>query len=148
MTRTPPIEIRHSPIAGSGAFASRRIAAGARIIEYQGDRRPWTDFDDNPDNYAHLFDVGDGLVIDPFTNGNEARFINHSCSPNAEAVLSRKRIYIRALRPIPRGEEITYDYGLTLERPPTPAEIKRYPCHCGSPHCRRTLFAPFEPTDE
>ena len=137
------IEVQTSPIAGKGTFALRKIRKGTRLIEYMGKRRPWSFFEDHDDSYAFLFDVGRGRVIDPFTDGNDARFINHSCSPNSEAVLDRGRIHIEALRDIAPGEEITYDYALTLERPPTPAEKRRHPCRCGSPNCRKTLFAPF-----
>ena len=34
----PPFEIRTSPIQGFGAFATRRIPAGTRLIEYAGER--------------------------------------------------------------------------------------------------------------
>ena len=139
----PPkyIEVRSSPIQGKGTFAVRPVPPDTRLIEYKGRRRPWADFEDHPDDYAFLFDVGNGLVIDPFTEGNDARFINHSCEPNCEAVQIRGRIYIQSIRPIAPGEEITYDYSLTLDRPPTRAEMKRHPCRCNSPACRKTLFA-------
>ena len=144
---TPLIEVRTSPIEGKGTFALRRIRKGTRLIEYKGKRRKWSEFEGHEDHYAFLFDVGNGKVIDPFTEGNEARFINHSCEPNCEAVLQRGRIYIESIRPIAPGEEITYDYSLTLERPPTAAEKRRHPCRCQSPCCRKTLFAPwFAPT--
>ena len=137
----PLIAVQTSPIEGRGTFALRSIRRGTRLIEYKGKRRPWSHFEGHDDSYAFLFDVGRGMVIDPFTEGNDARFINHACSPNCEAVLDRGRIYIEALRDIAAGEEITYDYSLTLERPPTAAEKRRHACRCGSPNCRKTLFA-------
>ena len=138
---TQLIEVQTSPIEGKGTFALRKIRKGTRLIEYKGKRRKWADFEGHEDVYAFLFDVGNDHVIDPFTDGNEARFINHSCDPNSEAVLKRGRIYIEAIRTIEPGEEITYDYSLTLERPPTAAEKRRHLCRCKSPHCRKTLFA-------
>jgi uncharacterized protein len=137
----PYVQTRESPIHGRGVFAIRRIPAGARLIEYKGARRNWTDYEDSHENYAFLFDVGNGKVIDPFDGGNDARFVNHSCAPNCEARLVRGRIYLEALRDIQPEEEILYDYCLTLERPPTSAEKRRYPCRCGAPNCRKTLFA-------
>ncbi len=138
---TTLIAVQTSSIEGQGTFALRRIRRGTRLIEYKGKRRPWTEFDEHDDTYAFLFDIGNGMVIDPFTGGNDARFINHSCSPNCEAVLYRGRIFIEAIRAIAPGEEITYDYSLTLERPPTLAEKRRHVCRCKSPNCRKTLFA-------
>ena len=53
-------------------------------------------------------------MIDATVKGNEARFINHSCSPNCQAeywaVEGRERVGIFAIKPIPSGQEITYDY--------------------------------------
>ena len=57
-----------------------------------------------------------GHVIDGGVNGNEARFINHSCEPNCESVTRGKRIWIYALRDIQPGEELTYDYNLTGDK--------------------------------
>jgi hypothetical protein len=51
------------------------------------------------------------LTIDGSDNGNKARYINHSCAPNAEAEIDGTRILIYALKNIPAGEEIFYDYG-------------------------------------
>src|SRR5437868_6709815 len=44
---------------------------------------------------------------------NIARYANHGCRPNAESdVQPRKRkVYIRAIKTIQPGDEITYDYG-------------------------------------
>jgi uncharacterized protein len=139
---TPYIAVQTSPIEGKGTFALRNIPKSTRLIEYKGRRRKWSEFEDHADSYAFLFDVGNGKVIDPFTDGNEARFINHSCDPNSEAVIDRGRIFIETIRAISPGEEITYDYSLTLDRPPTPTERKRHACRCGSRNCRKTLFAP------
>jgi hypothetical protein len=40
-----------------------------------------------------------------------ARYINHSCRPNAEALISKGRVWIWSRRNIKAGEEIAYDYG-------------------------------------
>ena len=43
-----------------------------------------------------------------------------------------------ALRDIPVGEEVTFDYDLVTEDPEEPQlEIR---CNCGSERCRGTLF--------
>jgi len=50
--------------------------------------------------------------IDGSPRSNLARYINHSCRPNAEAfVTNRRRVWIWSRRRIKPGEEITYDYG-------------------------------------
>ena len=50
-------------------------------------------------------------TIDGSPRYNIARYINHSCRPNAEPVARNGGIVIIALDEIEPGEEITYDYG-------------------------------------
>ena len=40
-----------------------------------------------------------------------ARYVNHSCRPNADAKLRKRRLIYVALRDIAPEEEITLDYG-------------------------------------
>ena len=88
-----------------------------------------------------LFVVEDGkTVIDATRRGNSARWINHSCSPNCEAVEDEGRIYIEVIGNIRRGEELTYDYNLLLDEPHAPAAKRAHPCHCGAQGCRGTLL--------
>jgi len=138
-TRTKLIEVRESDIHGKGVFARTHIPAGVRLTEYTGTKRRWSCLGED-DGYACLFDVGRGLVIDPRENGNLARFINHSCTPNCESVLDDGRIYIESVREIRPGEEITYDYSLILGYSPSRADRQNYVCRCNSPGCRGTLI--------
>ncbi len=141
-------EIRRSPIQGLGAFALRRIRKGTRLIEYTGERITPAEADERYDDdamaspHTFLFTINKRTVIDAAVGGNEARFINHSCDPNCEAVDDQGRIFIEAVRTIQPGEEIMYDYH--LERPgPYRAEwAKRYACRCGATHCRGSLLLP------
>lgn len=50
-------------------------------------------------------------MIDGNIPANAARFINHSCAPNCEIDIRKRRVYIFALRDIESGEELSYDYG-------------------------------------
>jgi SET domain-containing protein len=140
------IEVRRSKIAGRGAFAVSAIRKGQRIIEYRGQRISPAEadrrYEDTKVKHPRvlLFSVDGRTVIDGGVEGNEARFINHSCEPNCEAVTERRRIWIYALRDIRAGEELTYDYNLTGETEDPEDQRKRYPCHCGSEKCRGTLF--------
>jgi SET domain-containing protein len=143
-----PFVLRKSGIQGRGAFATRLIRRGQRIIEYTGahvdndeaDRR----YDDEKMKRHHtfLFIVDDKEIIDGADGGNDSAYINHSCDPNAEAVIEGKRIFIYALRTIRPGEEIAYDY--QYERTPdhTAADEKFYKCLCGSSKCRGSILAP------
>jgi SET domain-containing protein len=147
----PPFEIRASPMQGLGAFATRHIPAGVRLIEYAGERLTPAEADaqypDQPGERHHTYlfaiddDDGTEVVVDAAVNGNEARFINHSCDPNCDAVIDDGRIWIETIRDVARGEELAYDYAYVLEERHTLAAKRRYPCSCGATNCRGTILA-------
>jgi SET domain-containing protein len=142
-----PFEIRPSPMHGMGAFATRRISEGTRLIEYAGERLTPDEADARyPDeagkpHHTELFAIDDDIVIDAAVDGNDARFINHSCDPNCDAIVEHKRIWIETIREVERGEELAYDYAFVLEERHTPAAKRRYPCSCGAATCRGTILA-------
>ena len=139
-------ELRSSPIHGQGVFALRRIRKGRRLIEYLGERitpeaadlRYDDDAMDSP--HTFLFTVDAQTIIDAAVGGNEARFINHSCNPNCEAVDDGGRIFIETIRNIRPGEELSYDYHLERDGRWRKEWAARYACRCGAPNCRGTLL--------
>ena len=144
----PYFELRTSEIQGTGAFATRTIRKGTRIIEYLGQRISWRTADKRYDDekmsrhHTFLFTVDDKTCIDAGVNGNAARFLNHSCDPNCEAINDRKRIFIEAKKTIPAGTELVYDYQYERTDDHTAADERFYKCRCGSPNCRGTILAP------
>ena len=142
-----PFDVRQSSIQGEGAFATRPIAAGTRLVEYTGERLTPAEADarypddDAARHHTYLFAIDDEVVIDAGVGGNEARFINHSCEPNCDAVIEDGRIFIETIRDIAVGEELAYDYAYILDERHTPAAKRRYPCRCGAARCRGTILA-------
>jgi uncharacterized protein len=144
---TRPYEVRRSKVHGRGVFATRDIPKDTRVIEYKGeiinedeaDRRyPWVD--DEP-HHTFLFRLEDGTTIDAGPTRTAAKYINHSCNPNCEAVEEDGRIFIDTLRKVKKGEELVYDYHFILDEPHNAANKKLYPCYCGSRKCRGTMLA-------
>jgi len=138
---------RRSPIHGYGIFARRTIAKGERLIEYKGalinarqaeGRYPET----GTPPHTFLFDADDDMYIDAGVKGNSARWINHSCQPNCETVQEGRRIFIESVRTIRPGEEIFYDYKITLDEPHNARAKKKWVCHCGAARCRGTMLGP------
>ena len=153
------IVARRSAIHGNGVFAVAPIAKGERVIEYKGRRRTHkeVDADDTGDvesGHTFLFTLNDEYVIDANHEGNTARWINHSCSPNCEALLeedegddrTRDRVFIEATRDIKPGEELFYNYGITLDEKHTPELKKIWECRCGSRNCTGTMLQPKSPS--
>lgn len=145
---------RKSAIHGNGVFAALPIAKGERLIEYRGARRTHEDVDagdsgDIDSGHTFLFTLNEDWVIDANFEGNAARWINHSCAPNCEAVLvendvdpKKSRVFIEAIRAIRPGEELTYDYGITLAERHTLRLKKIWACRCGAKDCTGTMLKP------
>ncbi len=145
-SRPLPFEIRRSPIQGLGAFATRRIRKGQRIVEYTGERISHAEggerYDDDrmARHHTFLFTVDKHTVIDAARGGNEARFINHSCAPNCQAVVEDGRIFIEALCNIQPGVELTYDYAYERDGTFRQRWWQLYACRCGAPACRGIIL--------
>jgi uncharacterized protein len=102
----PGLRVKRSS-AGLGLYTDVAIKKDTRIIEYIGYRIQATDEGTN----KYIFNVSKKIDIDGSPRFNTARYANHSCRPNCEAVNDRGRIFIDAKRNIKPGEELTYDYG-------------------------------------
>ena len=145
------IEVRESKIQGKGVYAKKRIRKGQRIIEYTGelisqeevDRR----YDDDAMERHHtfLFEIDENVTIDATHCGSDARWINHSCDPNCEALDEDGRIWIFAKKNIQPGQELAYDYQYDVDEPLTPELKAQYPCYCGAKKCRGTILKPKPP---
>jgi SET domain-containing protein len=96
--------------AGLGLFAVEPIPAGKRVIEYTGPLVSNEVVESRP-KARYFFGVNSKWTIDGTPRSNIARYINHSCRPNCEAILSKRRVWIWSKRAIKAGEELTYDYG-------------------------------------
>lgn len=151
----PPFQTRRSPIHGNGVFAVRDIPKGTRIIEYKGELISHKKADrlyegGSETGHTFLFTLNDTYIIDANVNGNDARWINHSCTPNCEAVTdedededpAKDHVFIEAIRDIRAGEELSYNYGITLEEKHTKRLKQVWECRCGSPKCTGTMLQP------
>ena len=133
-------EARHSEIHGTGLFAIEEIEKDEPFLEYVGnhlnDEQLWDQFYSTyGDNYKpgdlHVwaFEVREGLYIDGDVPENIAKFANHSCEENCEAILEGDQVWITAKRNILAGEELTFDYRFPLR------DFLYHPCRCGKSKC-------------
>ena len=148
------IQTRRSGVHGKGMFAVQDLAEGETLIEYVGEVISWKEalrrhpHDPTDPNHTFYFHVDEKHVIDAKHGGNSSRWINHSCAPNCEADEQKGRVFIKALRNIPAGQELFYDYGLIIDAKYTKKLKAEYPCWCGAPTCRGTLLAPKDKDDQ
>jgi SET domain-containing protein len=137
------MELRRSAIHGLGAFALTDIPKGTRVIEYTGEKISNAEADRRYDDEAmrqhhtFLFILNERTCVDAAFDGNEARFINHSCDPNCEA--ERGHIWVEALVAIPAGTELAYDYAYEDDPKYTDKDLLFYACRCGARNCRGTI---------
>jgi len=129
-----PLVVRPSPIHSVGVYTTTAIRKGARVVEYAGPRITPAEADRLYDGAArtYLYGLEDGkTVIDGEGLG---AYLNHSCDPNCEVDEVQGRVWLFAVRNIPAGEELVWDYNLYDDEDPAP-------CHCGSAKCRGTMYS-------
>ena len=106
----PLVHVKRSS-AGLGLFAGEDITNNTIVIEYTGERITTEEGDRRGGKY--LFTLDDDWIIDGKNRENISRYINHACKPNCEAEIDEdeEKIFIRAVKNIKAGDELTYDYG-------------------------------------
>ncbi|CAL8462433.1 g1966 [Coccomyxa elongata] len=115
------LEKRRAGAKGFGLFATEDLLAGQFIIEYIGEvleeeeyLRRKDFYQESGQRHYYFMNIGNGEVIDAARKGALGRFINHSCNPNCETqkwvVRGELAIGLYALKDIPAGVELTFDY--------------------------------------
>lgn len=115
--------------AGLGLRALKDFKKGKQLLEYTGTLIRNEDIDGRVRRY--LFELDDTHTIDGSPRSNLARYINHACKPNAQAVHheAEGKIMIESTKAIKAGDEITYNYGKEyFERYIQPAGCKCATC--------------------
>jgi uncharacterized protein len=132
--------VGRSRIHGRGLFATQTCGAGEVVAEYRGESISKAESARRQMRRRRIFifELDARHDLDGAGPGNPARWANHSCEPNCEAVAERGRIHLRALRAIAEGEELTFDYGYRL------AAFPGHPCRCGVPSCAGFIVAQSE----
>jgi len=133
-------EVRNSDIHGRGVYATQDIEPETQIIEYVGEyinketseERAWEQAakaQENGEAAVYIFTLDKKWDIDGNVPWNDARLINHSCDPNCEAWIEEDSIFIYSVKPLKKGEEMTFDYGFDIEC------YEDHPCLCGKDNC-------------
>lgn len=133
-------KVAPSPIHRRGLFATVDIKAGTDIIQYVGEKitkeestRRALEWEEKArksgSGLVYIFELDDEWDLDGRRGRNPARYMNHSCDGNCEAVNCDGEIWITARKDIKAGEELLYDYGYDMEH------FLDHPCSCGSDNC-------------
>lgn len=118
---------------GRGVYACRQIAAGETILTFSGPRvtRDHLPMPHGPENDYYL-QIDDDLFLGP--SGELDDYVNHSCDPNAGIRTCEGALYLVAIRPIPAGQEVCFDYSTVMDGYPW-----QMACACHSPTCRGSI---------
>jgi SET domain-containing protein len=127
------VEVRDSSIHGKGAFALAFLESETPILEYTGeliDRKTAVERDnpDAPDYSCYILQIDDDVFIDARLVEHPAKYINHSCEPNCSLSRDGTRAFVRTLRTLRPGEELTYDYDYDA--------TENLTCRCEARRCR------------
>ncbi|MHB1262226.1 MAG: SET domain-containing protein [Thermoplasmatota archaeon] len=129
------VRVSRSKLHGRGLFATRDLPKGTCVMEYKGERVSKKEGNRRTDaqwakGRVYTFELSTRVDLDGSVRSNLARLANFSCDPNCESENEGGyHIWIKALRDIKAGEEITYDYNFPLVEPPPV-------CLCGAKTCR------------
>ena len=119
---------------GRGLYAAKKIKSGTKIINYKGKivTNKEVDESDKYDNGKpiYLFTLNKRYTLDGDFSWNTAGLINHSCSPNSKYDGKGLKIWVKAIKDIKKGEEITADYGFSFDK-----DYKQFPCRCRAKNC-------------
>lgn len=132
--------VKSSGIHNKGMFAAHDIPAETRIIEYLGERiskeeseKRCLEWEEKARKkgagLVYIFDLDEKTDLDGNIPDNPAKYINHSCDENCEAIDEDGRIFIYSMRDIEKGEELFFDYGYALD------SFMDHPCRCGTDDC-------------
>jgi uncharacterized protein len=126
-----------SRIHGLGVFAGRDFSAGETILRIDDSR-----FVD--DGHPLCPEAGElDLHCDYLAGGQVVlmrepeRHINSSCDPDSYVKTIAGIRHVVARRPIPTGEEVTYDYIINCHAGDP------WTCRCGSARCRGAIVSSF-----
>ncbi len=133
-------KVAPSPIHKRGLFARVDIECGTDIIQYVGEKISKEESERRALEWeakarksgaglVYIFELDETWDLDGRRGRNPARYMNHSCDGNCEAVNYEGAIWIVARRDIEAGEELTYDYGYDMEH------FLDHPCECGAANC-------------
>jgi len=136
----PLCKVKNSKIHGRGLYATADIEEGTDIIQYVGEKitkkestRRALEWEESArksgEGLVYIFELDDKYDIDGRLGENPARYMNHSCDGNCEAINYDGEIWIVARRDIGKGEELVYDYGYDMEH------FLDHPCQCGADNC-------------
>jgi SET domain-containing protein len=134
----PKLKVTKTKKYGYGTFAKENIKKGERLLVLSGYVLLLSEEENLPDG---LNDNGIqvtedlSLCVTKKEDLGGINFFNHSCNPNAGI---KGQIFLVAMKSIKAGEEVTFDYAMTLCQSKN-AQPYHLECLCGKRNCRKVI---------
>ena len=134
----PHLEKGCSDTLGWGIFAKADIGKDERLAIFGGKIMLIDEMYQIPEMMqSYTMQIEERFVLGPASSVPEdTDFFNHSCDPNSGF---KGQVFLVAMRDIRAGEEITFDYCMTVSESVGSDMVFEMDCACGSPWCRKTI---------
>ncbi len=120
---------------GKGLFTERSFSKDDMVLKIEGTKLNHEEsLKLDKEQQDNLLQIGKDLFLD--ISKEKTIFINHSCNPNCYLKAIVNSAFLIALRPILKGEELTFDYSLTSTDTPETWSMK---CNCHKYQCRKQI---------
>ena len=134
-------EVRWTTTKGFGVFAVADIPHHQFIVRFDGSRFPLEILKKCKKDGRRIensIGMSTGVIIPHYKCKTCAHYVNHSCVPNTEFLevyitvgRPHMEVWVRSIRAISKGEELTVDYGYDIDSTEDLIE-----CLCGEETCR------------
>ena len=113
---------------GNGVFTSQRFHKGDLVLFFGGEKI----LADGIGDFTHYLQIAPDLYLGP--SGNFDDYVNHNCDPNCAVYFDEEHVFLKAIKDIFPGEQLSLDYGTIQFNEPTVIN-----CECGSKNCRKIV---------
>ena len=130
-----PLIVKQTPY-GDGVFANKEFKKGELITRMKGKTYTWDSAPIESDKQNnHFLQIGKELYLGP--SGFLDDKINHSCEPNSAIYIKNGKVNLFAIKDIPLGEQISFDYSITAHE--KEHDHWQMECLCESRNCRKIV---------
>jgi hypothetical protein len=134
LTQNDKIVIKDSKLSGKGLFAGIPFRKNQTVMRIKGEvfslRKFFAVTQTVRDNTIRF---GESEYISPA--GELGLYLNHSCDPNCKLVKKSGNLYLVAIKNIPKGKELAFDYTTTIAQD----DYWVMKCNCLSKKCRMKI---------
>ena len=131
--------IKKSKVAGSGLFANQSYKSGMVVLQPEGRILHSRDIDWETlgERSMYYLQVSPWKYLEP--SDPRLEHLNHACNPNLGYKSLDGKVSFVAIKPVRRGDEVTFDYSTTMLEEWDEDVSTLQKCNCGARNCRGSI---------